>query len=276
MTIIIEGVHFSYSAKPILRGVTAHIARGEVLGLLGPNGAGKSTLLRCMDQVITPTRGAVLVDGRKVANLPLRELAKLVAYVPQDTTCPFPYRVFEVVLLGRRAKMGFRPREQDLEAVRETLRWFNLEELAWRNVNELSGGERQRVMLARALAAEPQVLLLDEPTSSLDLRHQVTVLATLRQLARHRKITAVMAMHDINLAARFCDRLILLKCGAVHAIGSPSEVLTPENIREVYGIDAVVRLHGGTPYVILWLETENKLEEENSEQAPVLNHQVRP
>jgi len=252
VTIVIEDVHFSYSARPVLRGVTAHIARGEVLGLLGPNGAGKSTLLRCMDRVLTLTQGVILVDGRKVANIPLRELAKLVTHVPQDAARAFPHCVFELVLLGRRAKMGLRPREQDLEAVRESLRWFNLEELAWRNVNELSGGERQRVMLAWALAAEPRVLLLDEPTSSLDLRYQLGVLATLRELARHRQITTVMAMHDINLAARFCDRLILLKSGVVHAMGSPVQVLTPENIREVYSVDAVVRLHGGTPYVIPW------------------------
>lgn len=256
MTIVIEDVHFSYSARPVLCGVTARIARGEVLGLLGPNGAGKSTLLRCMDRVLTPTRGAVLVDGRKVANLPLRELAKLIAYVPQDAAHAFPHRVFELVLLGRRAKVGLRPREQDLKAVRESLSWFDLEELAWRNVNELSGGERQRVMLARALAAEPRVLLLDEPTSSLDLRHQLGVLATLRELAQHRQITTVMAMHDINLAARFCDRLILLKCGAIHALGSPSEVLTPQNIRDVYGINAVVSWHGGSPYVIPWSEDQ--------------------
>lgn len=246
----IRGVVFSYPARPVLRGVSLEVAEGELMGLVGPNGSGKTTLLRVINKILSPPMGTVMIGEVDVRGMALRDLARRVGYVPQMASPGFPLTVFEVVLLGRRPYMSWGVDQKDVETVARALTLLGLEGLSDRDFLQLSGGERQKVLLARALAQEPEVLLLDEPTSNLDLKHQLEVLATVRDLVRRRGMNAVVSIHDLNLAARFCDRLAVLHRGRIYAVGEPQETVTPEMIREVYGVEAVVRVEAGLPYVI--------------------------
>jgi iron complex transport system ATP-binding protein len=236
-------LHFSYPDRPVLDGVSLALSPGEVLAVLGPNGAGKSTLLRCLAGVLQP-QGSVELDGRPLPSVPPGERARLLAFVPQHVPPRLPMTVFEAVLLGRRPYLSWRPRASDLEAAWEALSLMGLEELAQREFSEISGGQRQKAALARALAQQSRLLIMDEPTSSLDLRHQLEVMSLLCTLAEERDVGVVLAMHDLNLAARFASRAILLHGGRIEADGPPGEVLTEDAIREVYGVD-VLRVAAG-------------------------------
>jgi iron complex transport system ATP-binding protein len=227
----------------VLRGVSLALAPGEVLAVLGQNGAGKSTLLRCLAGALKPT-GLVELDGRPLESVPPGERARMLAFVPQHIPPRLPMTVFEAVLLGRRPYLSWRPRPQDLEAAWEALSLLGLEDLAQREFSEISGGQRQKVALARALAQESRLLVMDEPTSSLDLRHQLEVMTLLCAQAEERDTGVILAVHDLNLAARFAHRVILLSGGRVEADGPPSEVLTEESIRRVYGVE-VLRMEAG-------------------------------
>jgi iron complex transport system ATP-binding protein len=178
-----------------------------------------------------------------------RELAKYLGYVPQNMLVKFPMTVFEMVLTGRKPYLTWRPSEQDLRITANILHEMGIEDLAMRDVEQLSGGQAQKVLLARALAQEPEYLLLDEPTSNLDLRHQLEVLNMITALVKRKGIGAMMAMHDLNLAARFSDTILMLKEGKIFSMGTPSEVITPKNIREVYGVEVVVRRDNGYPHI---------------------------
>jgi len=248
----LEGVRASLGGREVLRGVSLELHAGEVLGLVGANGAGKTTLLRAASGVLVPSAGRVLLAGRPLAAWPRRELARLIAVVPQDAPFAFPFRAGEVVLMGRSPhlpRLGFEgPR--DLAIARAALAQVGIADLADRRVPELSGGERQLVLLARALAQEPRVLLLDEPTAHLDLRHRLLVLELVRELAAAGR-SALVVSHDLSLAARGCDRLALLAAGRVLAAGAPAEVLSGESVREAFGIEAdVVAGPDGTPLVL--------------------------
>ncbi|RLC73697.1 MAG: ABC transporter ATP-binding protein [Chloroflexi bacterium] len=243
MRLKVREVTFSYGSFPALRGVCFEVGEGEVVSLVGPNGSGKTTLLKCINKILTPKKGAIFLNGGDIRGFDLRRLARFIGYVPQSTSHPFPLTVFDVILLGRKPYINWRVEERDKDIVAEVILSFGLEELASREFNELSGGEKQKVLLARALAQAPEVLLLDEPTSNLDLKHQLEVMELIRSLARERGIVVIMAIHDLNLASRFSDRLIFLREGKVFAAGSPEEVLTPENIKEVYGVRALVMNH---------------------------------
>lgn len=254
MTAALEltGVAVRLGGVPVLRGVDLAVAPGEVLGLVGCNGAGKTTLLRLATRVLAPDAGEVRVAGRPVGAYRRRELARQVAIVPQETSVPFPFRVAEVVLMGRTPHLGalaFESRE-DLERARDAMEQVGVAHLADRSILEVSGGERQLVMVARALAQDPHLLLFDEPTAFLDLRHRVEVLTRVRALAR-RGSAALVVSHDLGLAARFCHRLALLAEGRVLAAGPPEEVLTPELLRAGFGIRAdVVPGPDGAPLVV--------------------------
>lgn len=250
MKLEIKGVSFSYGSKPALDRVSMSVEGGETVSLVGPNGSGKTTLLKCINRVLRPNRGTVLVEGKDVGKIKLRGLARLLAYVPQTDAHTFPSTVFDTVLLGRRPYVNWGISSRDKETVSYVLSLIGLEGMALRQFNELSGGERQRVLIARALAQEPQVLLLDEPTSNLDLRHQLEVLEIVRSTVKEKGIAAVMAIHDLNLAARFSDKLIFLNKGKIHDAGKPAKVLTQENIRSVYGVKAVISKDSGTPHII--------------------------
>jgi iron complex transport system ATP-binding protein len=228
-----------------LSGVSLAVTKGSFTGLLGPNGCGKTTLLKLMAGVLRPASGAVTLEGRVLADLPRRLAARHVAVVPQDTHPAFDYTALEIVLMGRHPHLRTMQLEgpADLAIARESLEATGTAHLAHRAFTSLSGGERQRVVIASALAQRPEVLLLDEPTASLDLGYQLEVAALLRQLSREQDVTMVMATHDLNLAASMCDTLALLRDGRLLGHGPTSEVLTAAMVRRLYDVEADVQLH---------------------------------
>lgn len=240
MKLTINKLSFNYTSFPILKDVDFAVDLGEILSIVGPNGSGKSTLLKCINRILKTKQNTVLIDGNDTSKLSLKELSKIMGYVPQISTSTFPFTVFDVVLMGRKPYINWSLSERDYGIVAETLDFLGINELAMRHFNELSGGEQQKVIVARALAQEPQNLLLDEPTSSLDIKHQLEILCMLRSLSQTKHCSVIMAMHDLNLASRFSDRMLMLKQGCIFAIGTPESVLTEENIKSVYGVKAHV------------------------------------
>jgi len=246
----IRGISFSYGSIPALRDVSLKVDGREILSIVGPNGSGKTTLLRCINGVLKPKIGTVLIDEVNVSQLNRREIAKVMSYVPQIADNSFPITVFDAILMGRRPYLSWKPSTKDIEVVSKIIKLLGLEKLALRNINELSGGEFRKVLLARALVQEPKVLLLDEPTNHLDLKHQVEILNLIRREAKERNLCVIMAMHDLNLAVRFSDRILMLKGGKIFAVGDIS-ILTPENVRKVYGIKVeVLKDKTGKPVII--------------------------
>jgi len=251
----IRNVSFSYLDGLVLKDVDLSIKAGEKVGLLGPNGSGKTTLLKVASGVLRPGQGEVLLGGVALKHLSRRQTARMVAVVPQQFHLPFAFTVEEVVLLGRTPflKRLASESESDRHAVREAVHFTGIEHLAGRMFNELSGGERQRVIMAMALAQEPKLLLLDEPTANLDINHRVELLELVSRLNRERGLTVVAAMHDLNLAALYFDRLVVLKEGAVFADGPPGAVLTQELVRQVFSTEVWVGPHpvAEVPHVAL-------------------------
>ena len=243
-------VEFSYLSTPILLGVHLELAKSEVLSIVGPNGAGKSTLIRCINRILNPQKGSILLDGSDIIHMSRMELARLVGYIPQSDHQSFPATVFDVVLMGRRPYMGWNSGQRDKEKVLDVMQMLNIEHLAMRDINEISGGQRQKGLIARALAQEPDVLLLDEPTSNLDIKHQLEVMDAIRSLVAEKNISAIMAIHDLNLGSRYSDRMIMLDKGVIAAVGSPFTVLTQDNIKQVYQVEAAVKDEDGFPYVV--------------------------
>ncbi len=257
-TLTIENLSAAYDRTVVLRDVSLLAQAGQVLGLIGPNGAGKSTLLRAISGTITPTEGHIRLGESDLVRMPAAERARQVAVVPQGANLPEGFRVAEVVLMGRAPHLprfggeSARDREIARQAMLRTATWA----LAERWIGELSGGERQRVLIARALAQEPQLLLLDEATAQLDLKHQTATLDTARRLARS-GLTVIAALHDLNLAALYADRLALLHEGVLLTCDTPERVLTPDWLRRAYDVEAVVGRHPlyGTPLVALVTES---------------------
>ncbi len=250
MKLKVMDVEFGYASTPILRGVNLELAKSEVLSIVGPNGAGKSTLIRCINRILNPQKGCIHLDGSDIFQMTRMQIARQLGYIPQSDHQSFPATVFDVVLMGRRPHIGWRSGRCDKEKVLDVLQMLNIEQLAMRDVNEISGGQRQKVLIARALAQEPDVLLLDEPTSNLDIRHQLEVMDAIRTLVAEKNISAIMAIHDLNLGSRYSDRMIMLKKGVIAAAGRPFSVLTEDNIKQVYGVDAAVKEEDGLPYVV--------------------------
>ncbi|GAB4255933.1 MAG: ABC transporter ATP-binding protein [Deferrisomatales bacterium] len=236
-----------YGGPPVLRGIHCRAPAGDFLGVLGPNACGKSTLIRVVSGVLRPDRGTVRVGGIDVPSAPPRELARIAATVPQSTEIPFPFTGFEVVLMGRYPRLGRFAREsdEDLAAVERAMADTDTEGLAPRLVTQVSGGERQRLVLARALAQEADLLLLDEATAAMDVHRKIDAFDLLRRLNRA-GTTVVAVMHDLNLAALYCRRLVFLKAGEVVADGPTAEVFTREVIEAVYETPVQVAVHPGT------------------------------
>jgi iron complex transport system ATP-binding protein len=226
----------------VLHRLSLEIGEGDIVALVGPNGSGKSTLLRTLGRVLKPRHGTVYLDGRAMKEWPTREIARRLALLPQGPSLAADLSVRELVWLGRSPHQGMLglPSRKDEEAVRWAIQETGIESMASRRISELSGGERQRVWVAMALAQQPQVLLLDEPTTFLDLHHQLEVLDLVRYLNHQHGITVAMVLHDLNQAARYARRVIVLQEGEIYADGSPIEVLTPETLRNVFGVDAEV------------------------------------
>jgi iron complex transport system ATP-binding protein len=250
----VRDLRFAWGGRPVLRDVTVAIAPGEFVGLLGPNGSGKSTLLRLIGGLLRPATGEVRLAGAEVRRLPRRTVARRVALVGQTPVLPEAFTVAELVLLGRTPHLGLLQPERpaDYEAARRALVAAECLDLAGRRLGELSGGERQRATLAKALAQEPDLLLLDEPTAHLDPGVGQAIVATLLRLNREAGLTVLAVFHDINLAAASCPRLLLLHEGRIVADGPPAEVVTPRLLRAAYGYDAQVIPHPrtGRPVVL--------------------------
>ncbi|MFC6991559.1 heme ABC transporter ATP-binding protein [Haladaptatus sp. GCM10025707] len=242
--ISIDGISVSFGPVDVLNAISANVEAGTFVGLVGPNGAGKTTLLRAINGAIDPDSGTVAVDGQNVHDLSAKAASRLVATVPQDTSVAFPFPVRDIVAMGRHPYQSRFDRQTtaDANAVDRALARTQTEQFADRNIDELSGGERQRVILARALAQETPVLLLDEPTASLDINHQVRTLELVSDLVAEGK-TAVAAIHDLNLAAHYCDELLLLADGQMLAAGAPESVLTEEALASAFDTRAVVARH---------------------------------
>lgn len=241
MRLQVKGVCFSYGSAAVLEDVTFKVEPGEVLGIVGPNGSGKSTLLRLLARVLRPRLGTIFLDGKSLANLRGREVGRYLGYVPPPGNGQaFPCTVLEAVLQGRRPHLTWGVSQRDLAVVSQALAYLGLTSLEDRQLHELSSGQRQKVFIARALAQEPEVFLLDEPTATLDVRYQLEVLELMRELAKGHGRIVIVVLHDLNLAGRYTDRLLLLHQGRIFAAGSPKAVLTPENIKMVYGIEVAV------------------------------------
>jgi iron complex transport system ATP-binding protein len=246
----VKNVEFSYNSTPVLENISMDLERSEVIGIVGPNGAGKSTLIRCIDRILTPRGGIILLDENDISKMTRMEIAKEMGYVPQTTARVFPATVFDTVLMGRRPHLGWKSSEEDIDKVLEVLELLGIMEFSMRDFNEISGGQQQKVLIARALAQEADVLLLDEPTSNLDIRHQLEVMDIMKGIVKKKGISAIVAIHDLNLASRYTDRLLMMNGGRIFASGNPESVLTVENIRRAYGVEALVKSDGKRPYII--------------------------
>lgn len=246
-----EDVGVRVGDRDLVDSVTLEAAANEIVGLVGPNGCGKSTLLRTAYRVRRPDRGRVTVGGRDVWREPVSFVGRHLGVVAQSVAVEFPLTVAEIVLLGRAAHKGMfeRDDDRDHDLVARSLREVGMHDRAHDEFATLSGGERQRALIAQALVGESEVLLLDEPTNHLDLHHQVDLM----ELLRARSVTTVVALHDLGLAARYCDRIAVMQQGRLHSVGAPPEVLTEEMLRQVYDVDAMVLDHptDGSPMVVL-------------------------
>jgi iron complex transport system ATP-binding protein len=240
--ITLDKIGFRYNSHRVLQDISFSIRKGEFLGIIGPNGSGKTTLLKVIDGILKPEEGEIRINGISGNKLKRNSLAKIIAVVAQDFQMIFPFSVHEIVLMGRAPhlnKWRFEG-ETDFRIARETMEMTDTMHLMNRSMSALSGGERQRVLIARALAQQPQIMLLDEPTSFLDIKHQVDFFDLIKKLNKNSDLTVVAITHDINLAALYCDRIIMLRNGHIHCEGNPEEVITEKNIKEVYETDVAV------------------------------------
>lgn len=242
MVIVARNISVRFGNREVLRDVSLNVQPGETVALLGPNGAGKTTLMRSLNGTVGLETGEIVLDGKPIGDLSRREIAISIAVVAQENETKFPITVMEFVLAGRFARgaaFGWET-AADVAAADRALRDCDLDGFGTRLMNELSGGERQRVVLARALAAETRLLLLDEPTANLDLAHQALMFRLVRERCRNADAAAVVITHDLNLAAEFADRVLLLKDGRLLASGAPDRVLDETNIRDVYGVEVLL------------------------------------
>ena len=238
----VSGLNFSWGENHVLKDVEFTMQRNEVVAILGVNGAGKSTLIKCLNKILTPKSGKILIEGNDLSSHDLVSLAKVMSYVPQTVRSSFSMNVFDVALIGRRPHIRWRISQRDRDFVSQTLRYLGLEDFAFRRFNQLSGGERQRVIIAKAIVQNPDLYLFDEPTSDLDLKNQVSIMKRIRHLVSPEMgdKSALIAIHDINLAARFADKIILFDDGKVKSYGKPEDVLTEQSISDVFGVSSMI------------------------------------
>ncbi|MGD9779568.1 ABC transporter ATP-binding protein [Methanomethylovorans sp.] len=248
MILEVDGVEFQYRSKEVLKDIEFHLKRNEILSILGPNGVGKTTLLKCMNAILKPKRGTILIEEEDVLKLEQIEIARLLGYVPQRCDSA-RLTAFDAILLGRMPHMKWNVSTEDVMLVEATIKKLHLEELALRYIDELSGGEVQKVGIARAIAQNPKLLLLDEPTSSLDLKNQLEILNIIREVVRKENVSAIMTMHDLNLALRYSDKFLFLKNGTIFAAGSVEDI-TPDIIEEVYGVPVTIQNYNDVAVVI--------------------------
>ncbi|AFQ42596.1 ABC transporter ATP-binding protein [Desulfosporosinus meridiei] len=241
MTLQVESLSFSYDHKAIIEDICLNVKKGEFVGLIGPNGSGKSTILKNLYRALQPDRGEVKLDGENLFKLTHKQAATKIGVVGQENALPFDFKVEEIVAMGRspHKKLFAGDSPEDKEIVRQALAYLRMEDMAKKNYLKLSGGEKQRVLIARAIAQKTDFLILDEPTNHLDIGYQLQILDFVKRL----QATVLTAIHDLNIAALYCDRIYVLKEGKIYTRGTAEEVLTPEIIFEVYGIKADVIIH---------------------------------
>jgi len=251
----VTGVCGGYRKETVIKDISLEINKGDFLGIIGPNGSGKTTLLRLMSRVLAAQKGDIFLEGRDIARMDLKQFCQKAAFVPQDTLINFSFSVREIVLMGRipHLKRMQWETKRDLGIAQAALAMTDTLHLQEKMIDELSSGERQRIIIAKALAQEPSLLFLDEPTSHLDIGHQIQILDLLKKLNRQKGLTIVMVLHDLNLAGEYCNRIALLNQGRIFKQGSPAEVLTYQNIEAVYRTVVVVKDNplSSKPYVIL-------------------------
>jgi iron complex transport system ATP-binding protein len=248
----IQGLSFAYGEAEVLRDLTMAIGPREVFAIVGPNAAGKTTLLRCVERLLTPKTGTILIDGRDVESLSAREVSRRIASVPQSHTPAFPYTVQDIVLMGRNPHLGAaaQPGAHDVMVARDAMEELHISLIATRPYTQLSGGQLQLVLLARALAQEAHVLLLDEPTAHLDFRNRHLVLSRIHDLAVRRGLTVIMTVHDPNDAMQYADRVGLVGDGILVAVGTPREVLTSDSLGRLYGMPIDVLTDGARRVIV--------------------------
>ena len=247
--IIIKNVECYYNSIKALDSITFEVDEGDFVGIVGPNGSGKTTLLRCLSGILKPKVGYVLIDGEDVSILSRREMAKRVGVVPQESYIGFNFKVLDVVLMGRHPHIRRFESKRDLEIAFRAMEAVKVQHLADRFITNVSGGERRRIIIARALAQEPEILLLDEPTVHLDINHQIEIMELLRKLCDKQGLTVIAVLHDFNLAARYCDSLVMMNRGRIVAIGPCEKVLTSQNIEEAFGVKMIVNRHPATGFL---------------------------
>lgn len=252
LDIDVEGLCFGYGETlRILKDVNLKVGGAQMISIIGPNGVGKSTLIYCLNKILSPTEGKVMIQGKGIDGIPIKELAKVMGFVPHATSDAFPMTVMDTVLMGRHPHSGHKITDDDVQEAYSILKMLGMESFAMRSFDELSAGQHQKIVLARGLAQKPKILLLDEPTSNLDIKHQMDVTRILKELSVRDGITVVMISHDLNIASRYSDKIIMLYNKGVYRVGTPEEVITEDNIREVYKVDSQVITDSGRPYVIL-------------------------
>ncbi len=248
MTLQVRGLEFGYAQSEVLAGIDLVVEKAELLAILGPNGVGKTTLLRCINAMLTPRQGVVMVENADIFSLSAQEIARNIAYVAQRADSG-RMTAFDAVLLGRKPHLGWRVSTNDVHHAEAALHCVGMDHLALRSINQMSGGELQKVCIARAIAQAPRVLLLDEPTSALDLRNKLDILQTIQRIVREQQMAAVMTMHDLNSALRFAHKLLFIKNGKVRTLCRPDEV-QPAMIQDVYGVEVEILRHGERTLVV--------------------------
>ena len=258
----IENLSFAYDEEDVIKNISLDIDKGEFVGIIGPNGSGKTTLLRLLNKILKGKKGHIYYKGQILDKVEQKQISREVGFIPQETFINFPFTVSEIVMMGRYPYIGMFGFEgkKDIDIVHQCLKITDLTDMGNRLYNDLSGGEKKRVIIARALAQEPESLLLDEPTSALDIKYEIEVYNLIKRLNQNQKITIIIVTHNINFAILYCSRLILMKDGNIYKMGFPLEIIKPDIIKEVYGIDVKVNydIDTGAPYLFPIKVTDEK------------------
>lgn len=248
----IDGLGYAYGKKlSVLEGISLKVEGPQLISIIGPNGVGKSTFMHCLNKILTPTEGTVLIEGTEVREYKVKDLAKKMGFVPNSTGDAFPMTVMDTVLMGKYPTAGHKITNEDVDEAYKVLKLLKIEDLAMRSFDQLSAGQHQKVALARGIIQHPRILMLDEPTSNLDIRHQMDVARILKEMTLNEDIVVIMISHDLNIAAKYSDYVMMLYDKGIYALGTPEDVITSENIRTVYGVESSIIIDEGRPHVIL-------------------------